>query len=67
METGRFDEVERLEAMTPDERFDFWRGDAFPLYSLQRLPQRMSRLHLRELCVRQSGYRHFAKGCCGFL
>ena len=27
METGRFDEVEKLEAMTPDERFDFWRGE----------------------------------------
>ena len=27
MQTGRFDEVEKLEAMTPDERFDFWRGE----------------------------------------
>ncbi len=24
---GRFDEVERLEAMTPQERYDFWRGE----------------------------------------
>ncbi len=23
----RFDEVEKLEAMTPDERYDFWRGE----------------------------------------
>lgn len=27
MQTGRFDEVEKLEAMTPDERFDFWRDE----------------------------------------
>ena len=25
--TGRFDMVEKLEAMTPDERFAFWRGE----------------------------------------
>lgn len=27
IESGRFDEVERLEAMTPDERFAFWQGE----------------------------------------
>lgn len=26
-QTGRFDMVEKLEAMTPDERFAFWRGE----------------------------------------
>lgn len=26
-ETGRFDEVSRLEAMTPEERFDFWQNE----------------------------------------
>ena len=26
-ESGRFDMVEKLEAMTPDERFAFWRGE----------------------------------------
>ena len=26
-ESGRFDEVARLEAMTPDERYEFWRGE----------------------------------------
>ncbi|MCD8218854.1 MAG: 4Fe-4S dicluster domain-containing protein [Ruminococcus sp.] len=26
-ESARFDEVEKLEAMTPDERFTFWRGE----------------------------------------
>ena len=25
--SGRFDMVEKLEAMTPDERYDFWRGE----------------------------------------
>lgn len=25
--SNRFDEVERIEAMTPDERFEFWRGE----------------------------------------
>ncbi len=27
VETHRFDEVERIEKMTPDERFAFWRGE----------------------------------------
>ncbi|MBQ9748816.1 MAG: 4Fe-4S dicluster domain-containing protein [Clostridia bacterium] len=27
METERFDEVAKLEAMTPEERFEFWRGE----------------------------------------
>ena len=27
IESRRFDEVERLEAMTPDERYEFWRGE----------------------------------------
>ncbi len=27
IETGRFDEVEKLEAMTPDERFAFWQNE----------------------------------------
>ena len=26
-ESGRFDMVEKLEAMTPDERYAFWRGE----------------------------------------
>lgn len=26
-ETGRFDMVEKLEGMTPDERYEFWRGE----------------------------------------
>ncbi len=25
--SGRFDEVEKIEKMTPDERFEFWRGE----------------------------------------
>ena len=27
LESARFDEVERIEAMTPDERFAFWQGE----------------------------------------
>ena len=27
VETARFDEVAKLEAMTPDERFEFWQGE----------------------------------------
>lgn len=27
LESGRFDMVEKLENMTPDERFEFWRGE----------------------------------------
>ena len=27
LDSHRFDEVERLEAMTPDERFAFWQGE----------------------------------------
>ena len=27
IDSARFDEVARLEAMTPDERFEFWRGE----------------------------------------
>ncbi len=27
LQSGRFDMVEKLEAMTPDERFNFWRGE----------------------------------------
>lgn len=27
LDSNRFDEVERLEQMTPDERFEFWRGE----------------------------------------
>ena len=27
METDRFDQVKELEAMTPDQRFEFWRGE----------------------------------------
>ena len=39
--------VEKLEAMTPDERFEFWRGELSTLHPLQRLPQRLPGLHLR--------------------
>ena len=27
LDSGRFDEVEKLEKMTPDERFAFWQGE----------------------------------------
>ena len=54
---GRFDMVEKLEAMNPEERFEFWRGELSKLHSLQRLPQRLPRVQLRQMRVRQSEFR----------
>ena len=46
---SRFDGVRRLEAMTPEERFCLLAGRAVPLHSMQRLPECLSGLLLREM------------------
>ena len=57
IETGsdRFAGVEALEKMSAAER-------TFALHPLQRVPQRMPRVHVREVRVRQPRIGHFGKG-----
>lgn len=54
IETGsdRFAGVEALEKMSAAERYAFWRQRTFALHPLQRVPQRMPRVHVREVRVR---------------
>ena len=63
----RFDGVHRLEEMTPEERYEFSARRAFSLHPLQRMPQRMSRLLLRKLRIRQSRIRDIAEGGSRFV
>lgn len=57
IDSNRFDEVEKLEKMTPDERFAFWQGELSRLHTLQRVPQCLPGVYLREVRVRQPGVR----------
>ena len=73
METGRFDEVEKLEAMTPDERFDFWRGELSRCIRCNACRD-VCPACTCEKCVFdnpnsgvESGYRYFAESRGGFL
>lgn len=50
---NRFEEVEKLEAMSPEERFHFWQEQLSQMYPLQRLPQCVSGLQLPQMCLRQ--------------
>ncbi len=51
LDSHRFDMVEKLENMTPDERFEFWRGELSPLHPLQCVPQCLPRVLLRKVRV----------------
>lgn len=49
VDSARFEEVEKLEAMTPGRPLRVLPGGAEPLHPLQRLQERMSRVQLREV------------------
>ena len=51
LDSARFDEVEKLEAMTPDERFAFWQGDKYII-----LPPRLHLLN-QLMCIRFFHYK----------
>ena len=52
-ESNRFEEVAKLESMTHEERFEFWRGELSRCIRCNALPQCLSRVYVSEVRVRQ--------------
>lgn len=66
-DADRFAEVEKIEAMSPEEKFAFFQNELSRCIALQRLPQCVSGVQLPQMCLRQHEVRQRTEGERGLL